>query len=502
MFCNSLLLSTMKKFFFLVMMVSEVAAQNRTNVWELSYTFGTAPKCELRYNGSSMDTNSVYRVMSFFDTNASICDTNGNLLFYSNGITIGNRNYDTLQNAVDFNPGWATDFNDPQGMSTCQGVLILPDPGNPDQYYIFHESGEEFIAYGDYQVQPLHLSYSVVNMNLDGGLGGIVDTLKNKYAIIDTLLWGGLTAVKHANGRDWWIIIHRFYNDKCYKLLLTPQGVEGPYEQTIGSYLGSYDAVVQATFSPDGSKYCISNNGGLFDYFDFDRCTGEFSNYKTGNDSAGFFGCSFSPNSRFLYMSSLVDLYQYDTWDSNMIADVVHIATWDSFYHYGNPIWFFMHQLAPDGRIYLSVFSGEQYLNVINSPDSLGIDCNFTPHSFLLTHYGFSDNIPSFPNYDLGSLQGSPCDTLYNSTSNLKPQILNFSLSPNPSSTYINIVYSIEQNAELTFTDAYGRVVKQLTLYPYFKNRIIYTDGLSVGVYLVTMREGEKISSKKLIITR
>src|SRR5205814_3665263 len=97
---------------------------------------------------------------------------------------------------------------------------------------------------------------------------------------------------------------------------------------------------------------------------------------------------------------------------------------------------------------------------------------------------------------------GSPCDTLFLSTQNTKPPTLNFSLSPNPSSTYINIVYDIEQNATLTFTDAYGRVVKQLTLYPYFKNRIIYTDELSEGVYLVTMRAGEKTSSKKLVVIK
>jgi len=82
------------------------------------------------------------------------------------------------------------------------------------------------------------------------------------------------------------------------------------------------------------------------------------------------------------------------------------------------------------------------------------------------------------------------------------PSPLNFSLSPNPSSTYINIVYSIEQNATLTFTDAYGRVAKQLTFYPYFKNRIIYTDDLSEGVYLVTVREEEKYFSKKLVVAR
>jgi len=480
-------------------------AQNRSNVWELGYPYAeTSPKCELHYTNGIMDTNSIFRVMSFFITDANICDTSGNLLFYSNGITIGNRNYDTLQNSVDFNPGWATDDNDPDGMSNCQGVLILPDPGNSDRYYIFHESGEEFIAYNTYEVQPLHLSYSLVDMNLDSGLGGIVDTLKNKYAIEDTLLWGGLTAVKHANGRDWWIIAHNFYHDKYYKLLLTPNGIEGPYEQIIGSDL-MYDVDVQATFSPDGSKYCISNHYGWFDYFDFDRCTGEFSNYKTGNDvnldSAGFFGCSFSPNSRFLYVSSQIDLYQYDTWDTNMIADVVHIATWDSFYDYGAPILFFMHQLAPDGKIYLSEYAGSLSFNVINSPDSSGEACNFQPHSFEFSFPEFNISIPSFPNYDLGPLEGSPCDTLGNiSTGIPSPNLLSFRIYPNPASDQFNIVYQPEKEIIAIITDAYGRVVNHFTLYPYFKNRMVWVNDLPDGMYLVTLKQGNRQQSKKLVV--
>ena len=57
-----------------------------------------------------------------------------------------------------------------------------------------------------------------------------------------------------------------------------------------------------------------------------------------------------------------------------------------------------------------------------------------------------------------------------------------------------------QENATLTFTDAYGRVAKQLTLYPYFKNRIIYADDLSEGVYLVTMENEEVRTSKKVVV--
>ncbi len=176
----------MKSYALLAFMILalHINAQNRTNIWELSYSTDTMyPNSEMRYINGLMDTNSVTRIMSMFVANTSICDTDGNLLFYTNGLTIGNRNYDTLYNAVDFNPGTATFIYEPGGMGTCQGAVIIPDPADNDRYYIFHETGEYFFVNNTSELQPLHLSYSVVDMNLDDVLGGIVDTLKNVHII-------------------------------------------------------------------------------------------------------------------------------------------------------------------------------------------------------------------------------------------------------------------------------------------------------------------------------
>ena len=491
----------------LILISGILEGQNRLNIWELSHVFQMAPKCELRYLNGVMDTIAITRTMSFFNADASICDTNGNLLFYTNGLTIGNRNYDTLLNALNFNPGSATDYYEPDGLGICQPVLIIPVPGNQQRYYLFHESGEFFTAYSTLELQPFHLSYSVIDLNLDGGLGGIIDSLKNKYAIEDTLLNGGLTAVKHGNGRDWWIIVHQFYTNKFYKFLLTPEGLLGPYAQVIGSNL-LFDVVVQATFSPDGSKYCISNHFGWFDYYDFDRCTGEFSNPQSIYlpDSLGIFGCSFSSNNRFLYASSLYNLYQYDTWSTNFAASVIHIAEWDSFVNpvYHIPVLFFMHQLAPDGKIYVSPWNGVEYLNVINEPDSLGLLCAFTPHSYSLTDHGYTFNIPSFPNYDLSVLEGSPCDTIVNIptlTSELKKP--SFRITPNPVSYWLNIIYQSPDDALLELFDINGHRVAAMSLYHYFKNRLINVSALPAGVYLATVTEnGKRVWSEKVVVER
>jgi hypothetical protein len=491
----------MKPFLFFVLLVVpfSLAAQNRTNVWELSYSNTIAyPNCEMKYLGGIMDTNQVVRSMSMFITNSSICDTNGNLLFYSNGLTIGNHNYDTLQNAENFNPGWATDFYEPDGMGINQSVLIIPYPNSMSRYYIFSESGE--IIPND--IKPIHLSYSIIDMNLNSGLGGIVDTLKNKYAIEDTLNQGGLTAVKHANGRDWWVIFHEYDSNKYYKLLVTPNGLEGPFEQNIGVVI-SQDIVVQATFSPDGAKYCFSNAGGTFEYMQFNRCTGEFSHPVLGYsiDSLGFLGCSFSPSSRFLYLTTFFDIYQYDTWDENMISDAIHIATWDSFLNpiYQIPVLFSIQQIAPDNKIYISGWNGVEYLNVLNSPDSLGFDCDFEPHSYVLPQY--NNSIPTFPNYDLGALDGSPCDTIVNIPTGLQPpNSASFRISPNPATTWLNIVYETSADGLFELFDINGKRVAATSLYHYFKNRLIDVSNLPAGVYLATVTQnGKQVWREKII---
>jgi hypothetical protein len=478
--------------------------QNRTNVWELSYSTNILyPNSELIFQSSNVDTHSVERVMSMFDTNTSICDTNGNLLFYTNGLTIGNRIYDTLQNAVDFNPGWATTFYEPKGLATSQGALFIPFPGKDNLYYLFHLTGESFFANSQSEVQPLHLSYSIIDINLDSGMGGIVEGFKNVHIIEDTLTWGRITACKHANGVSWWIIMHRYYSDKYYKLLITSDSIFGPYGQLIGSVI-TKDIFGQASFSPDGSKYAMVSQVNVLDYMNFDRCSGEFFNSQTifVADSTGIVGCSFSPSGRFLYVSSKYDLFQYDTWNPNMANDVLHIASWDGFSEGSVPVLFFMHQLASNGKIYLGPFNGVSYLNVINQPDSLGTLCEFVPHSIVLPQYNV--NVPSFPNYDLGPLSGGDTCNIVYTTQNMSSQKVSiYRIAPNPVSDWLNLIYQSNEDALFELFDLYGKRVGAISLFSYFKNRLLNVSNLPPGVYLaIITSNGEKVWSEKVVVQR
>jgi hypothetical protein len=63
------------------------------------------------------------------------------------------------------------------------------------------------------------LYYSIIDMNLNGGNGGIT-TAKNVF-LKDSLWTGNINAVRHGNGRDWWLIAGKILSDTIYTWLVT-----------------------------------------------------------------------------------------------------------------------------------------------------------------------------------------------------------------------------------------------------------------------------------------
>ena len=483
-----------------------ILAQKQDAIWLLSTSsINIGDKCGIDFNVIPAATFIDYRRLGFIITNASICDSNGNILFYTNGIYVANREHDTLWNSGDFNPGYASDYYWYPGLGFSQGAIILPRPDNPEKYLIFHVSGEEFEANGENQLQPLHLGMSEVDMTLDGGLGGIPINKKNIPIVEDTVTQGRITAVKHANGRDWWVVQHKFYSDVFYTVLVQPDTVVVS-SQAVEPVQTTNDILGMAKFSPDGSKYCYLNHYLTFDLFDFDRCTGQFSNPVTYTvpDTLSSLpltqGCEFSPNGRFLYVNTYKGLFQYDLGASEIQESVIKIAEWDTTY-LPTATWFFLPQRAPDGKIYISTYNGTKYMHVIDQPDSLGLACNFTQHSFDLPES--SSSIPNFPNYQLGKLEGSPCDTLFSGMEHASNENKGLSLAPNPAMDRVEVNYRLDDEALLTITDMYGKAVLLQMLYPYFTSRIIYTSHLPEGMYQVTLMQGNHIiATEKLVLQR
>ena len=479
------------------------SAQNRSNIWQLGENgSGINPTYYLDFKDGNVDTASLFRKLNFFITNAAICDTLGVLLFYTNGIWVANFNHDTLLNSQNFNPGYGTDFYSNEGLGYSQAAIAFPKPGSANLYEIIHLTTAYIYANGSNFTQPIRLSLSEVDMSGDNGLGEMVLAKKNLSIVEDTIIQGRITACKHANGRDWWVISHRYHSDLYYKILITPESFEVS-NQNIGNVFNSSDIYGMAIFSPDGSQYAHLNINDTIDLLQFDRCTGEFSYFKqlsvpdTSTLSATL-SCSFSPNNRFFYVSTYYSLYQFDTWANDIQGSMIKVGAWED--QTGWTDYFFLHQLAPDGKIYISLWGANNWMHVINNPDSLGLVCNFVQHGLTLPVTDDNYCVPNFPNYDLGPLEGSPCDTLYLGSTVQNEDVYSFRISPNPASDFFNIVYKTDHEIIATITNEIGHELQRFTLYPWFKNRIVYTDKLAPGIYLLTFTGKDLRESKKFII--
>lgn len=434
------------------------------------------------------------------NTNANISDTNGELLFYTNGVCIADANGDTMQNGNNLNPSSYTSQY-PKGLYINQAALILPLPGSASIYYLFHSTIDNQV-----QSTALHLYLSIIDMNGNNNLGTVVS--KNQSVINDTLNTGKITAVKHANGRDWWVVCHRAFSDIYYTFLLTPSGLTGPFTQHIGSNR-SFDTG-QVCFSPDGNRFAYFSAVTDLDILDFDRCSGTFSNYThiAINDTAFGRGVAFSPNSQFLYATSTKYVYQFDVTIPSIISSQTTVAVWDSFYSppQGGPLLplpalYNIAQLAPDGKIYISTGNGTFHMHVIDQPDNSGSACNFLQHGVQLPFYYFN-SLPNHPNYFLGSSTGSICDSITFISEELKS--ISCSIGPNPSDGNFSLQYKMPPGKDgiVTINDINGKLIYEdkLARWSTYKNISLTT--AADGIYFLKINTGDKYSITKLVVQK
>lgn len=164
---------------------------------------------------------------------------------------------------------------------------------------------------------------TIIDTSLNNGLGAVI--LKNNIALQDTLNWG-IGVCKHANGKDWWVVMMKDSSDIIFKILLTSNGIVSVSSQHLNYLPLPWGHTVQLMFSPDGKKFSTttyfpekslpmdSANSSIV-LFDFDRCTGIFSNDQVVKlmDFDYIWGQSFSPSGKYVYACSSNYIFQIDT---------------------------------------------------------------------------------------------------------------------------------------------------------------------------------------------
>ena len=122
-------------FSFLLLLNYTCTAQQYDKVWALG-----SPVSTMAFEGDSIVLSNLENPSTLsFITIGSICDSSGNFLFYTNGLAVYNRYGNIMPNGDSLSfPSEYYDQQEPQGEASNEGVVILPDPGNTDKYYIFH----------------------------------------------------------------------------------------------------------------------------------------------------------------------------------------------------------------------------------------------------------------------------------------------------------------------------------------------------------------------------
>ena len=368
-----------------------VNAQNQANIWY----FGGY--CGLDFNsGVPVNTNEI--IISSSYAVSVMSDTNGSLLCATNAERIVNREGHTMPNGSNL-------IGD---HDASMGTLIVQQPGSDHLYYVFTVSREFPDNVGMY--------YSVVDKNLDGGLG---DVTSEKNIPLDRA-WAAsnkLTSVRHANGEDIWIITRNFKTDQWYvAFLLTSTGLstEGiispvPWRTDMNNEGSMKVSPNKKYLAAAYRRHGLANQAlkQSLDICSFNASSGEIDLLHTltknpNNWTSQYqpWAVEFSPDSKLLYVTyfnedddRLMELYQYDM---QYVEDSLQFKQSETFIARGSVNGL---QLARDGKIYTTIPRHgitPEYLSVIHEPWKRGVACNYEADAVYLdgrTTHHFLPNI-------------------------------------------------------------------------------------------------------------
>ncbi|MBR9859820.1 gliding motility-associated C-terminal domain-containing protein [bacterium] len=319
---------------------------------------------------------------------ASICDSLGNLLFYTDGITIWNADHDTLLNGSQLD-GHTSSF---------QSALILKQPGSDSLYYIFTTG---LIGSGT-------VSYTIVDLSLDNGRGGV--TSKNNVLLNNS--GETITACYHSNKEDIWILTRQYPATDLYAYRLTSSGLAlSPVVSTLSAqYLfGALRISNDATnLMSRGSKLVNGNFKQLVFCWDFDPSSGTISNEKTWYSDGSILDVLSSSNDRFLYLietdlgnTGKRKLTQYEI--EQLQNPVIYIDTL-GFDLVTNTTHSRM-EMGLDGRIYILDVNSPSFLSVVGAPNLPEMEADYKSN-----HIDLSPNeaIRGLPHFNINNFVFNP----------------------------------------------------------------------------------------------
>ncbi|MCC7505303.1 MAG: hypothetical protein IT259_08380 [Saprospiraceae bacterium] len=494
-------------------LITPLAAQDKYDqTWVLGYPPNRPNNNQnggvlLNFINEDPDTVYIDIILKLIAGNGQICDEKGEPIFYTNNCQVARFPTMPMENGDGLNPDdQLRDFWCGHNYYNMhQGIVTLPWPGHPGQYGIFH------LAWKRYQVFPTidridKFYFTHVDMAANNGAGLVRE--KNQLLLLDTFA-DNLTAVRHGNGRDWWLIAPSRGTDTLFLFLFQPDGIHGPLIRQTGLRRSNQlHTFGQAVFSPDGTRYVYADTYTGVHILEFDRCRGTFScpmQLPYPGKDEGPCGAAISAGGQYLYVSTPTQLYQYDLRVKDIESSKTLTGEYDGFQD-PFPSGFYQQMLAPNGKIYMTATNGQRFLHVIHQPDSAGATCDFRQHDLALPSYNGS-TLPNFPHFRLYDLPYSPCDTagvdapkglevLWRPDNKIR-------LLGNPGSERVFVLLPPCARGEIRVYSLAGVL---LTKYPVSCEKTVELDCslLPAAAYIVTYApsDGSKPLSAKLVVAR
>ena len=362
-----------------------VMSQNETNNWYfgnnggLSFSEGNLAVL----NNGNMNTPAGC---------SSISDRNGDLLFYTNGQTIWNKNHEIMENGSNLS-------GDP---NNTQSSIIVPKPNDENTYYIFGtreaSSTQPLVGSGLYLTE---IQFSNANP-----LGKVV--IKSSRLLSHST--ERITAIHHNNGQSIWVIAFGketsqddLPKDTFFMFDVTENGVNR--SAIISKQQPTLSSVGAMKISPNGKTIAVADfdQGQVFLY-DFNETTGAvIFKFQVLVDllftPISPYGIEFSQDSEILYVSgknapqtSYLMKWELNNnaWDAGKV-----IVTTSTEYDFGSL------QLATNGKIYMAKYfkndpiTSSDYIAVINKPEDK-IDNRYISNAVNLESGNSFKGLPNF----------------------------------------------------------------------------------------------------------
>ncbi len=324
----------------------------------------------------------------------SISDSMGNLLFYSDGYRVFNRNHSLMPN------GSLLYIFD-----GLQLVLSVKQLNNSNLYYLFH-------VYDAIPMTFLGLYYSVIDMDLDGGLGDVVPGLKNIPVPGMSDAMDLLSGTRHKNNRDVWIVNKKYNTNQYASILISNLGISSSIVLS-NSYAPVFNVLPYngaLAISPDGEKlicFYKPQNDYAAEFCSFDSQSGEVTplfdlKLLIGLDQGVISGVGFSPDSKLLYIlgqlpppSTIGGIFQYDI----SVLDSTYILNSQVQVYENDPISTTRidapFQIGLDWKLYFPCWYHDS-LHVIHNPNTQGTGCNVQINAISLEGRNNYKGLPQF----------------------------------------------------------------------------------------------------------